>query len=97
MLHEKAESRAEREGRDRVDARERHLQLIAERGQMDWQKTAGYNWRALIEADIGRYKRVVGDALRSRTDARQTTEVVIACAESHAGAWTPESVSHETG
>ena len=45
---------------------------------MDWQKTAGHNWRALIEADIGRYKRVAGDALRSRTDARQTTEVVIA-------------------
>ena len=45
---------------------------------MGWQKTSGYNWRALIEADISRYKRVIGDALRSRTDARQATEVVIA-------------------
>jgi hypothetical protein len=36
---------------------------------MGWQKAAGYNWRALIEADISRYKRVIGDALRSRTDA----------------------------
>ena len=50
----------------------------AERGRMGWQKAAGYNWRALIEADISRYKRVIGDALRSRTDARQATEVVIA-------------------
>jgi hypothetical protein len=58
--------------------RDRHLQLIAERGRMGWQKAAGYNWRALIEADISRYKRVIGDALRSRTDARQATEVVIA-------------------
>jgi len=32
----------------------------------------------LIEADIGRYKRVIGDTLRSRTDARQATEVAIA-------------------
>jgi hypothetical protein len=39
-----------------------------------------YNWRALVEADIGRYKRVIGDALRSRTEARQTTEVALAVA-----------------
>jgi len=30
---------------------------------------AGYSYRALVEADISRYKRVIGDALRSRTDA----------------------------
>ena len=58
--------------------RDRHLQLIAERGRMGRQKASGYNWRALIEADIGRYKRVIGDALRSRTEARQATEVLIA-------------------
>jgi hypothetical protein len=58
--------------------RDRHLQLIAERGRMGWQRASGYNWRALVEADIGRYKRVIGDALRSRTEGRQTTEVAIA-------------------
>ena len=30
---------------------------------MGWQRASGYNWRALVEADIGRYKRVIGDAL----------------------------------
>jgi hypothetical protein len=58
--------------------RARHLQLIAERGRMGWQKASGYNWRALVEGDISRYKRVIGDALRSRTDTRQATEVIIA-------------------
>ena len=58
--------------------RDQHLQLIAERGRMGWQRESGYNWRALVEADIGRYKRVIGDALRSRTEGRQTTEVAIA-------------------
>ena len=58
--------------------RDRHLQLIAERGRMGWQKASGYNWRALVEADISRYKRVIGDALRSRTGARQKTEVAVA-------------------
>jgi hypothetical protein len=55
--------------------RDEHLRLIAERGRMGWQKASGYNWRALVEADISRYKRVIGDALRSRTDARRATEV----------------------
>ena len=32
------------------------------------------------EADRGRYKRVIGDALRSRTKGRQMTEVAIAVA-----------------
>jgi hypothetical protein len=58
--------------------RDRHLRTIAERGRMGWQKASGYNHRALIEADISRWKRVIGDALRSRTDDRQATEVVIA-------------------
>jgi hypothetical protein len=31
-----------------------------------------------VEAGISRFKRVIGDALRSRTDGRQDTEVAIA-------------------
>ena len=58
--------------------RDRHLQTIAERGRMAWQKAAGYNWRALVEADISRFKQVVGDGLRSRTDQRRATEVALA-------------------
>jgi hypothetical protein len=58
--------------------RDRHLQRIAERGRMGWRKASGYNGRALIEAGISRWKRVIGDALRSHTDGRQATEVAIA-------------------
>jgi hypothetical protein len=58
--------------------RDRHLQSIAEHGRMAWQKAAGYNRRALAEAAVSRYKRVIGDALRSRTDRRQAVEVSIA-------------------
>jgi hypothetical protein len=32
----------------------------------------------LVEAAIGRYKRVIGDSLRSRTHRRQATEAAIA-------------------
>jgi hypothetical protein len=45
---------------------------------MDWQRASGYNWRALVEADVSRWKRVIGDGLRSQTDGRQATEVAIA-------------------
>ena len=58
--------------------RDRHIEAIAERGRMGWQQASGYNWRALVEADIARFKRVIGDALRSRTHGRQETEVAIA-------------------
>ena len=48
--------------------RDRHLRYIAEHGRMGWQKAWGYNRRALAEAAVSRYKRVIGGALRSRTN-----------------------------
>ncbi len=45
---------------------------------MGWQRASGYGWRALVESDISRWKRVVGDGLRFRTHGRQETEVAIA-------------------
>src|SRR4051794_35351005 len=54
--------------------RDRHLQLIAERGRMGWQKASGYNARARAEATIGRFKRVIGDGLRSLSNERRATE-----------------------
>ena len=58
--------------------RDRHLQTIFDGGRTAWQKASGYNWRALVEADISRFKRVIGDGLRSRTDPRRATDVAIA-------------------
>jgi len=60
--------------------RDRHLRMIAERGRMVWQKASRHNLRAKVEASIGRYKRVMGDALRSRTNRTEATEVAIAAA-----------------
>lgn len=58
--------------------RDRHLQLIAAHGRMGWQKMSGYTKRARVEAAIARWKQVIGDALRSRTDERRVTEVAVA-------------------
>jgi hypothetical protein len=58
--------------------RDLHLQVIAERGHMAWQRASDYNRRALVEVGISRYKRVISDTLRSNPDGRQAIEVAIA-------------------
>ena len=58
--------------------RDRHLQHIAEHRRMAWQKASGCTKRARAEATISRFKQVIGDGLRSRTDERCATEVNVA-------------------
>jgi hypothetical protein len=58
--------------------RDRHLQSITEHGRMGWQKRSQYTRRALVETATSRLKRVIGDALRSRTEPRRATEAAIA-------------------
>ena len=58
--------------------RDRHLQSMSELGRAAWQKASGYTKRARAEAAIGRFKQVIGDGLRSRTDERRATEVNVA-------------------
>ena len=58
--------------------RDRHLQDIAEKGRIGWQKASGYNVRSRVEAAVGRYKQVIGDGLRFRKDERRATEVAVA-------------------
>lgn len=45
---------------------------------MGWQKRTGYNRRSKAETAVARWKRVIGDGLRSRTDERRATEVEVA-------------------
>ena len=47
-------------------------------GDLMREPCSGYNSRALMEADIWRRKRVIGEGLRSQTDGRQASEVAIA-------------------
>jgi len=54
------------------------LQSIAEYGRAAWQNASGYTKRARAEAAIGRFKQVIGDGLRSRTDERRATEMNVA-------------------
>ena len=46
--------------------RNRHIDHIAEHGRMNWQKEKGYNQRSRIEAQIGRWKTIIGGSLQAR-------------------------------
>jgi hypothetical protein len=65
-------------GSDGQTVRDRHVQFIAENGRMAWQKTTGYGRRSLVETAIGRYKHIIGSALRARSTDGQAGEVAIA-------------------
>ncbi len=60
--------------------RDRHIQLMAERGRMGWQRETGYGRRNQAETTMFRYKHLIGPKLRARSLPAQRGEVAIAVA-----------------
>ena len=60
--------------------RDRHIQLMAERGRMGWQQATGYGRRNQAETAMSRYKHLIGPKLRARNLPAQEGEVAIAAA-----------------
>ena len=60
--------------------RDRHIELLAEKGRMGWQAATGYGKRALVETAFHRYKILIGRSLRARTLSAQKVEARMACA-----------------
>ncbi|MEM9240287.1 MAG: transposase, partial [Pseudomonadota bacterium] len=58
--------------------RNHHIDAIAEHGRMSWQAETGYNQRSRVEAQIGRWKKIIGDRLQARDFNNQRTEAHIA-------------------
>jgi hypothetical protein len=58
-------------------SRDRHIDAIATQGRMGWQKSSGYNQRSRIEAQMSRWKTVIGPKLKARTLLNQRTETAI--------------------
>jgi transposase len=59
--------------------RDRHLQLIQERGRLGWQKAVNYGRRSLGEVAMMRYKTLIGRDLHARTLPTQKTEAAAGC------------------
>ena len=60
--------------------RDRHVQLMAERGRMGWQKATGYGRRNQAKTAMARYKHLIGPKLRARSLPAQKGEAAIAVA-----------------
>jgi len=63
---------------DRQSPRDRHIQLMAQRGRMGWQRLTGYRRRNAVEATMGRCKGLIGPKLRARHHDAQAGEVAMA-------------------
>ena len=59
--------------------RDRHIQMIAERGRLGWQRAVGYGRRSLGEVAMLRYKTLIGRSLRARTLPTQKAEAAAGC------------------
>jgi transposase len=59
--------------------RDRHLQIIQERGRRGWQKAVNYGRRSMGEVAMMRYKTLIGRRLHARTLPSQKTEVAAGC------------------
>ena len=57
--------------------RDRHIQDIAEKGRITWQRETDYNLRSYVELAMQRYKRIFGNAMKARALPRQKTQAGI--------------------
>jgi len=64
----------------RQSPRDRHIQLMTERGRMGWQRATGYGRRNLVKTAMARYKHLIGPKLRARSLPAQQGEIAIAVA-----------------
>jgi hypothetical protein len=60
--------------------RDRHIQMIQERGRRGWQRAVHYGRRSLVEVAMLRYKVLIGRSLRARALSAQKAEARAACA-----------------
>ena len=61
-------------------ARDEILRAIRHRGRKGWKQASGYHRRSLAETQIYRYKHLIGDKLKARTEANQQVESRLGCA-----------------
>ena len=60
---------------DEQTPRDRHIQLMADRGRIGWQRATRYGRRNHAETTMGRYKHLIGPKLRARSRPGQLGEV----------------------
>jgi hypothetical protein len=60
--------------------RDRHIQSLADKGRLGWQRETDYGRRSMAETAMSRYKRILGDHLHARKLSSQQAEAAIGVA-----------------
>ena len=60
--------------------RDEHIQSLADRGRLGWQRETDYGKRSKAETAMARYKRILGDHLHARKLPGQQAEAAIGVA-----------------
>ena len=63
----------------RSAARDSTISRVKEVGRRRWKKESGYHRQARVENAMFRYKSIIGDRLRARTNGAQAVEATLAC------------------
>ena len=63
----------------RLPARDRTITSVKKLGRRRWKKASGYHRQARVENAFFRYKSIIGDGLRARSQAGQGSEAVLGC------------------
>ena len=71
--------------------RDRHIEMIEERGRLGWQRAVNYGKRSLAEVAMSRHKKVIGRGLHARTLPTQKTEVACKVINIMTGLGMPDS------
>jgi len=65
--------------RPRSRARDRTVRRVQVLGRRRWKRASGYHRQARVENAVFRYKQIVGDGLRARSQRGRETECGVAC------------------
>ena len=65
--------------RPRSSARDRTIRRVQALGRRRWKRASGYHRQARVENAFFRYKRIIGDGLRARSDRGRQAETCLAC------------------
>lgn len=63
----------------RSSVRDRTVQRVRVLGRRRWKKASGYHRQARAENAVFRYKSIIGDGLRARSEAGRQTEALLGC------------------
>ena len=79
MIHPRANGVISASGEAALRQRNQHIKSISEDGVLAWRRTSGYYRQSEVENMFFRYKTLIGDELRARSQNSRRIEYIMAC------------------